>query len=333
MTILENYLIENNHSISKVDIGINRIGESKIDKIKRVFKKYLKVKKSLKENDEKSVFIFFVSGLGSYLEKIMYLYLFDFKKNNIFFFLRAGAFFESVSTNFFYKFLVKSSTKNEIKLLVQGETFYNKISFLKNKIYVLPNWTLTDNFNLQKKLSIKSKHNIYISFIGWFNINKGTIELIEFIKKTKNMGLNFRFRLFGDGPLLNFIKNENKINNLNIEIISGLDFPQIKKIISNDDYFILPSKTEGLPNSLFETMGTGLIPIVTNVGCISDYIKDFDNGIFFNKNLNITINNILKIEENYNLKKRIRANIHKFNEKYNYLKVLQNLLLILNNEK
>ena len=43
--------------------------------------------------------------------------------------------------------------------------------------------------------------------------------------------------------------------------------------------FILPSLYEGLPMSLLETMSYGLVPIVTNVGSIGEYVKDQENGL------------------------------------------------------
>ncbi len=43
--------------------------------------------------------------------------------------------------------------------------------------------------------------------------------------------------------------------------------------------FVLPSFYEGLPISLLETMSYGLVPVVTDVGSIGEYVKDEENGL------------------------------------------------------
>ena len=55
-------------------------------------------------------------------------------------------------------------------------------------------------------------------------------------------------------------------------------------VIFQADFFLLPSKFEGLPMALLESMSMGLIPIVTNVGSMDLLIKDGFNGIKVNKN-------------------------------------------------
>ena len=43
--------------------------------------------------------------------------------------------------------------------------------------------------------------------------------------------------------------------------------------------FVLPSLYEGLPMSLLETMSYGLVPVVTDVGSITEYVDDGVNGL------------------------------------------------------
>ena len=43
--------------------------------------------------------------------------------------------------------------------------------------------------------------------------------------------------------------------------------------------FVLPSLYEGLPISLLETMSYGLVPVVTDVGSITEYVDDGVNGL------------------------------------------------------
>ena len=49
---------------------------------------------------------------------------------------------------------------------------------------------------------------------------------------------------------------------------------------SEGDLFILPSWSEGCPNSVLEALGSGLFVICTNVGALNDVIIEGDNGKF-----------------------------------------------------
>ena len=50
-------------------------------------------------------------------------------------------------------------------------------------------------------------------------------------------------------------------------------------ILKKTNIFILPSWNEGLPNSMIEAMSSGLACIVSNVGAISNYITNEENGL------------------------------------------------------
>ena len=58
--------------------------------------------------------------------------------------------------------------------------------------------------------------------------------------------------------------------------------------------FVLPSLYEGLPMSLLETMAYGLVPVVTNVGSISEYVKDGENGLLIDTRDSVSIVKALK---------------------------------------
>ena len=42
---------------------------------------------------------------------------------------------------------------------------------------------------------------------------------------------------------------------------------------------MLPSWSEGLPNAMIESMAAGLAVIVTSVGAIPDFVKNYQNGM------------------------------------------------------
>ena len=50
-------------------------------------------------------------------------------------------------------------------------------------------------------------------------------------------------------------------------------------LLRDCEIFALPSRTEGLPNSMIEAMGAGRPVVVTPVGSIPDVVRDGENGI------------------------------------------------------
>ena len=51
-------------------------------------------------------------------------------------------------------------------------------------------------------------------------------------------------------------------------------FSNLNKYLQESDIFVLPSWSEGLPNSMIEAMAAGLATVVTSVGVITDYIQN-----------------------------------------------------------
>ena len=62
-----------------------------------------------------------------------------------------------------------------------------------------------------------------------------------------------------------------------------VDHKKIPEYLSKADLFILPSSTEGMPISVLEAMSMELPIIVTNVGGMSELIRD-EGGIIINTN-------------------------------------------------
>ena len=52
-------------------------------------------------------------------------------------------------------------------------------------------------------------------------------------------------------------------------------------IFSKSHFIVLPSQSEGFPKVIAEASNFGCIPIVSNVGSISQYIKDQENGFLW----------------------------------------------------
>ena len=117
--------------------------------------------------------------------------------------------------------------------------------------------------NINKIIRTPGKGLRLIS-VGRLVKQKGYDRLIPLLKDIKNIQLT----ILGTGPELNNLKNLTKLNNIEDQV-SFLGFVKNpSSYIVGSDYFILPSRWEGLPNSALESLvlGTPVISFEEIVG-------------------------------------------------------------------
>ena len=148
-------------------------------------------------------------------------------------------------------------------------------------------------------------------FIFWGRIHrqKRLDKAIKLINNIISKGISeVEFLIIGPdcGELFN-LKNITKKLGIKNNIIFKKELPlkEIIKLSKFYSFFLQLSDFEGMGMSVIESMQLGLIPIVTDVGEISQYCKHNINSIVF-KNNHKTSDDILSVIEN--------------NEKYNFIK-------------
>lgn len=90
----------------------------------------------------------------------------------------------------------------------------------------------------------------------------------------------------------------------NVKLLSFQTPEESQVLFQNHKIFVLPSLTEGLPNTLCEAMLCGCVPIVSNVGVMPDLVGKLGYVLDQKKpeNLKILIRNAV-LNENYEMKK------------------------------
>lgn len=154
-------------------------------------------------------------------------------------------------------------------------------------------------------------HRKYLLFVGRFSQEKRPLLALEIYKNSKLWEKGIKFRMFGNGPLLDEILEYVNVHDLKsfVEIISGINNPDI---IYHDGYgLILTSSIEGFGLVLLEAVSRNIPCISFNVpygprSIISNGINGFlvddqcteyaakllMNGSleeFFNKDLNVSV--------------------------------------------
>lgn len=197
--------------------------------------------------------------------------------------IHGGVFILQGTQNILFKKLACWLFKYSKQVIVlshsEKQLLHEKFNFPDGK--VLSNGINLSEFNTEPLKISKDPPNFL--YLGRLEKNKGIIELTEAIRLLRT-DFNFRFVLCGTGSLVDFCINEfTKILGNDFEyrgIVSG----EIKsKILNESHYFILPSYFEGIPMALLETMGAGVVPIVTRVGSMKHIVKEGINGYLVNK--------------------------------------------------
>lgn len=246
-----------------------------------------------------------LSGKNSRLEKI---------KNK--FFLRLFFLFIFRNRDIFFVAINKRIKKILYKLGVKKENIFEisngvSINFKKEEV--------------EKKI-IKGKDIVYF---GRLIKRKDILKILQLIKNKKLF--HIKFDIYGEGPEKKFLEEYIKKNNLdNINIYKFKTLPQLLKEIKKYKFSINSSKSEGMSNSILESLSLGVPVICSNIEENRAMVKNNFNGYVYKNNSQLV--KILKTCVNIKNYKFISANAIKSVEKFHitdvaskYIKTYQRL--------
>ena len=99
------------------------------------------------------------------------------------------------------------------------------------------------------------------------------------IKATLAAHQELSWTIVGDGPQLESLKTEFATASSRVQFLGAIPYQNVPNIISGQHVYFLCSDFEGLPLSLLESMGAGLVPVVSDLASgISEVVND-RNGI------------------------------------------------------
>lgn len=103
--------------------------------------------------------------------------------------------------------------------------------------------------------------------------------LISAVALARDQGAPVRLAILGRGPDKEAL--ERLARKLGVEsLVTFLDYrDDVEVALRGARAFALVSEWEGVPFALMEAMATGLVPIVTDVGTISDWVRPGQNGV------------------------------------------------------
>lgn len=179
-------------------------------------------------------------------------------------------------------------------------------------------------YNTEIKVGKVLKQRLVLGYLGRIEPNKGMSELLEACKVLKANGVDFLLRFAGkeetEGEYLPVYKEALGDSFEYVGLVSGKSKDDFLRSL---DVFVMPTYFEGLPMSLLECMGYGVVPVVTNVGSISTVVKplinmgnnDSANGVFVKvKDIDSIVDAISFLDSNRQCLKMFGINAQKMIE-------------------
>lgn len=132
------------------------------------------------------------------------------------------------------------------------------------------------------KATVSWKTPFEYLYLGVLIPRKGVIDLLKAIKSLHDRGEseNCIFSIGGTGTEEEYLKRYVIENGLDKEVhfLGWITGDEKDRVIMNSNALVLPSYNEGLPVAILEAMSYGLPVISTDVGDITDAVKEDENG-------------------------------------------------------
>ncbi len=191
----------------------------------------------------------------------------------------------------FRKIIIKNSDiitaiSNYLKDYAKEINKYAKLILIPNGVDIelfSKDFSYGDLSALKDKLGVLPGEKIIVSASRLVTKN-GVDNLIRSLPIVNGSGSanHFRLVLLGDGSqkpeLVELCKNLKILGD--VIFVGSIGHNELVKYLKVSDIFVRTSRSEGLGSAFLEAMAAGIPVIATNVGGISDFLKDKTNGLF-----------------------------------------------------
>lgn len=237
--------------------------------------------------------------------------------------------------NRFFGKIVSMSLNVADKIVVPSVYFKNEIikkyNIPEEKFFISPSGGINP-LVFENKYSRKFQGTIHLGFVSRIENGKGWQ---TFLSTIKNMNLdNIEITIVGNGSEYEKLKGQLLAYNLEnkVSLHSLLPQSEVANYFNAFHCFIFPSTRESLGLVGIEAMACGCAVIGGNIGGISTYLKDNENGFLFqtnsDKDLKEKIENYLKLT--YKQKEKMSFNATATSKKYTEEDVSKKMIHFLN---
>ena len=235
------------------------------------------------------------------------------------------------NTSFFRRVFNNVFQKNTLQVVL-ASSFKKDLLNLNPKCLneIMVTTTAIDKSQIVKSEAHKEAKPIKVLFLGRIQDLKGIEELVDAIGKIKiKEKLNdFKFSIVGHENKTGYtdsLKQKLKSYNVTSEkatFLGRITGQEKYQLYAIHDIYVLPSYTEGCPNSLLEALASGLFCITTRVGALSDLISPKANGLFVKtKDSEDLLSALLYCSSHKDFNKNRLANAKKYSAEFDIKKI------------
>jgi len=120
--------------------------------------------------------------------------------------------------------------------------------------------------------------DIHLIFVGRLAAIKQVDQFIAVVDFVKHVMPDVRAAIVGDGPLRAELQARTTRLGLNANITFLGQKRDVGSLLARSKIFVLTSKSEGLSIAMAEAMYAGAVPVVADIGELSDLVTDGTNG-------------------------------------------------------
>lgn len=198
----------------------------------------------------------------------------------------------------------------EIPLIVLSDKEKQHICevYQRNNVFSLPNCI---DISVAKAFQrVANNGRLRLLYLGRIEKNKGIDYILEALKILDNQNMDFLFRVAGKENVEGeYIGRFKEILGDKFEYCGVVSGKSKDDLLKDSNVFIMPSFYEGLPMALLECMSFGVVPIVTDVGSIGEYVKDSENGkIVEVKDTDSIVDAVLSLDKDRKLLSKLSEN-------------------------
>lgn len=131
----------------------------------------------------------------------------------------------------------------------------------------------------------EADRDIHLSFVGRLVPVKQVEQFIEIVEAVGRVIPSIRAVIVGDGPLMAEMKEYAS----RLGIMNNVEFlgkrEDVETLLACSKVFVLTSISEGMSIAMAEAMRAGVVPVVANIGELSDLVADGVNGYLIEPNM------------------------------------------------
>src|ERR1051325_647240 len=133
-----------------------------------------------------------------------------------------------------------------------------------------------------RRTQLADTHALKILYLGRLGqVQKRGRLFPQILEALKSAGVPFHWSIVGEGIDSAFLENSMRTSSpqQTVSFHGKVDYSQVSEVLSKHDVYLLTSDFEGLPLTLLEAMGHGLVPVVSDLPSGIREVVDNNTGI------------------------------------------------------